>query len=127
MSIALLSIFATALVALYFDASVTAKGVAAGIAEEANFIVRKFFGSRPSLKQILIAEVPQRLFVLGVGFIPGPDAYPATFQVLAATTLVAFALHNVKGAREWKWLFAHPSQKLPELNTVWQKLVGFWG
>lgn len=124
---ALFVIFAAALAALYFDASYTAKGVAAGIAEEANWLVRMIYNPRPTFAQLLTVEVPQRVALLGIGFLPGPDAYPSTWKMIALTVLAMYGLHNVKGAREWKWMFAHPGQKLPVLNTVWQKIVGFWG
>lgn len=127
MFIVLLIVFVAALAALCFDALNTAKGIKAGIAEEANTIIRKFVGPRPTFKQILAVEVPQRLAVLGVGCIPGPERYPATLQVLAFITFVVYVGKNIQGGRQWKWMFAHPGQKLPQMNTVWQKIVGFWG
>lgn len=117
-----------ALICLGADALATDKGIKAGVALEGNAIVRTLSGTdKPSFEQIMAIEVgvirtPLILFGI-VTAMHGlnPLAY------LAGIALVVAGVKNIQGARKWAWMFAHEGQKLPVMETVWQKIVGFWG
>ena len=125
MLIALLLSFAWALYWLYQDATWTTKGIQAGIAVEGNTLITRIAGTcKPALWQLLLIDGSLRIALLGVGFIPSDT--PA-FEAAAIGMLLVAGIKNIQGSREWKWMFNHPGQTIPEANTVWQKLLGFWG
>ena len=120
--------FLVALAALAYDIYNTNKGLRAGIAQEGNEVITGLWKTKfPTWGQIAAIEVPIRATIFGVGCIPGPEQYPETFAVLATASLFVAAVKSVQGAREWQWMFKHPGQTIPERNTVWQKIMGFWG
>lgn len=119
-------VFALAL--LSWDARMTGKGVAAGIAVEGSWLVRKVTKTdKPTAWQVFSAEAGvTRLPIFFAGMLLSLNGLnPLAF--IAGIALVIYGIKNIQGAREWKWMFAHPGQKLPVMNTVWEKFIGFWG
>ena len=127
MLIALIVVLVWALACLGFDLYNTNKGLRAGIAQEGNELITSLWKTKtPTLKQLAAVEVPIRLGIFGAGFIPGGAAYPYTFAVLALVALALYGLRNIKGGREWLWMFRNPGKTVPVANTVWQKIIGIW-
>ena len=121
-------VLVAALAASAYDLYNTNKGLRAKVAEEGNELITSIWKTKyPTLKQLALVEIPIRLVIFDVGMIPGPEQYPSTFTVLATVALVVGILKNIQGGRQWAWMFKHPGQAFPERNTVWQKIMGFWG
>ena len=123
--LALAACFAWALGWLLYDVTWTAKGLKAGIGVEANAFVRMFVGSKPTLMKMLLVEIPLRLVYAAVAFIPTP--VPHVMLGPAIALLVIAGVKSMQGARQWQWLFKNPGKTLPEMKTIWSKIVGFWG
>lgn len=124
----LLIALAWALSCLAADAFATDKGIKAGIAVEANTVV-KFFSktNKPTFWQVFGVEAGVIRFpVFGIGAAAAVLGN-APLAFLMAVVLLVAGVKNIQGARQWQWMFKHPGQKLPVMNTVWQKIVGFWG
>lgn len=128
MLIALIIAFIWAIAGLLFDAYNTNKGLRAGIAEEGNVLITSISGTKyPKMWQLLTIDGTLRLLILAASFIPGPSAYPYTFAALGIGAFVVAGFKNIQGGRQWKWMFSHPGQKLPLLNSAWEQFWGFWG
>jgi hypothetical protein len=127
MIITLLICFVWASICLCFDAFITNKGLRAGIAYEGNSVIVFFFGNKPWLWQLFAVDGTLRVALLGVGFIPGPEAAPHAFAALMIGGLIVSGFKNIQGYRQWKWMFSHPGQKLPLMDSAWAQFVGFWG
>lgn len=127
MLIALLICFVWAVICLVFDARITDRGIRAGVAVEGNSVIVLFFGTKPTLRQLFTVDGSIRVALLGIGFIPGPADYPHAFAALMIGGLIVAGVKNVQGYRQWRWMFNHPGQKLPILNSAWEQFIGFWG
>lgn len=117
---------AWALGCLLYDATETQKGIKAGVGTEGNSWITVFYGVKPTLLECLSIDVPIRVGLAALAFIPTP-AYPHACIGLAVGALVVAGVKNIQGARQWKWCLANPTKKMPVMNTVWQQIVGFWG
>lgn len=128
MLIFLIAALAWAVSLLAYDAEWTERGIKAGLAEEANSIVRFFSRtSKPSFFQVFGIELGVVRAPLFLGAVAASAHGNNPLAFLLAFPLVVLGIKNIQGAREWQWMFKHPGQKLPVMNTVWQKIVGFWG
>lgn len=122
-------VFFLAVFCLVLDVLYTSKGISKGIAKEANVLVTFVARTQtPNAAEIFAIEASLRGIILTLAvLLPGSSDYPLVWQYLAGSMFVGLGLHNIKGASEWRWMLRHPGQKLPVMNTVWQKLIGFWG
>lgn len=119
--IALLAITTLALIFGALDASVTEKGISAGVAEEGNPLITFWAGVTPKPWQITLYNLVSVSVPLFVGLFFGHEA--AIGGLMLGWQCANFVDH-IKGIKEWNWLFAHPGQKLPD-DTIWQKF-GLW-
>lgn len=124
----LLISFIFALACLAFDAINTSRGLRAGVAVEGNGIIVAIAGNKPKLWQLLTIDGSLRFALLALAlFLPTPDGLPAVWYATLTGAFVSLGLKNIRGGRQWRWLMRNTDKTLPQLNTIWQKLVGFWG
>ncbi len=125
---ALFTAFIWALAWLGFDSYNTNKGIKAGVAVEGNSWITVFWGVHPTLWQLWSIDGSIRLAILLAAlFVPSSAQYPHAFQAMGIGAFVAAGFKNWQGGREWKWMFSHPGQKLPTMNSAWAQFMGFWG
>ena len=122
----LAAFFAWALAGLCFDSYETNRGIKAGIGVEGNSWITFFYGNKPKLWQLLSVDVPIRVALAALAFIPSP-MYPHAMVACASGALAVAGLKNIQGAREWLWMFKNPGKKLPLMGSAWQQFIGFWG
>ena len=111
---------------LLYDATETQKGIKSGVGVEGSPWITVFYGVKPSLIQCLSVDVPIRFGLAAIAFIPTP-MYPHAMLGMAVGALVVAGVKNIQGGRQWKWCMANPTKKMPLMNTLWQKITGFWG
>jgi hypothetical protein len=137
--IVLLACFAWAMGWLLYDATNTQKGIKAGVGVEGNSWITAFYGVKPSLFQCLSIDVPIRIAIAALAFIPTPS-HPHVFLGGAVGGLVVAGVKNMQGGRAWKWMMTNPTRGLdsdgfpnpvkgtaPVSHSAWAKFVGFWG
>lgn len=59
---------AVTLAAFALDFLISVKGIRSGVALESNWLVRKFYGAKPSAEQLFIALFPQDLVLIAGAF-----------------------------------------------------------
>ena|ERR1035437_9784634 len=128
MLIALYIAFVWALACLLFDSYYTNKGIKAGVAVEGNSMIVYFFNNKPKFWQLWAVDGTLRLAIFAAArFLPAPTDYPFTWVALGLGALIAAGFKNIQGGRQWLWMFKNPGKKIPLMNTLWSKIMGFWG
>lgn len=128
MLITLILAFIWALAWLYFDSYYTNKGIKAGFGVEGNGMITTFWGPKPKFWQLWSVDGTLRVAIfLAAQFVPSSAAYPHALQSMGIGALVACGFKNWQGGRQWKWLFANKGKTIPQMNTFWSKILGFWG
>ena len=123
MLIALFIAFAWALAWLLFDSYNTNKGIKAGIAVEGNTMIIFFWGSKPKFWQLWSVDGALRLAIFLAALLVPLSAAP----LLGTGALAVWGFKNLQGGRQWQWMFKNPGKRIPEMTTVWGKIMGFWG
>lgn len=94
-------------IATAMDVAITDEGIKKGIAFEGNTLIQKFFGLKPTLRQLLIywgaALALHALLVIGAVF------FGIGAESFAAATVVVAGLVHLKGYQQWRKLGAHAS------------------
>jgi hypothetical protein len=121
--------FVALLVGFYFaqraDALVSEEGFKQGY-QEGTEIITKFFGPKPTLKQLTLFNFTQ----MAVLEIPAvvmvacsiPFAYTMGWFLVIP---VAAALHHLRGVQKWRRAFASHGASLDGNLTAWQKILGW--
>lgn len=126
--LALFASFIWALAWLGFDSYNTSKGIKAGVANEGNGWITIFWGSHPNLWQLWSVDGSIRLAILLAAlFVPSSEAYPQAWRAMGVGAFIAAGFKNWQGGRQWKWMFSHPGQTIPQMGSAWAQFLGFWG
>lgn len=120
---ALLASIGIDIVGSIMDASISDKGIKAGIAVEGNSTLC-FFARTDKPSTLWLHGYNFAFIALVVGL--GAIFHNSVLAVLAPTTLFVDAIKHYQGYRQWKWMFNNPGKLMPQ-EDVWQKFFGFWG
>ncbi len=125
---ALVLAYAYSAAMIVWDASLTVKGVASGIADEEDKLPAMIFRvQHPTLFQYVIVRLAERSILAAAIALPHPDGLDHLWYSLAVVGLIVWGLKAMRCAYQWRWMFAHPGQTVPLGDTFWQKFFGFWG
>lgn len=125
--VVLVASFLWAMIWLDVDSYWTDKGIKAGLAVEGNWYVRLIVGAKPTFWELMLVNGAIDVALLLLSLLPTFGAAPHIWFVVSIVTLTISGVMNIRGSRQWKWMFLHPGKTIPPGDTFWQKFLGFWG
>jgi len=110
------------LVCSIYDATMTEKGLRAGVGIEANAWL---LGAKPKALRLYLKDLLFLSLVTAPSVIAAAFGMPELFYGFLIGP-VFLGLKHVQGGRQWRWMLLNPTKKLPEPGSVWQQFLGVW-
>ncbi len=107
MTIALIVTFIWAMSCLAYDSYMSDKGIRAGVAVESNPMITFIAGTdKPTFFQLYVIDagvirVPLFIFTF---LMPGPNAYPHTWEAFGIGAFISIGIKNILGGLKWRKL-----------------------